>query len=126
MTETRVQGAHRFFLGATPAGYRLYESLGFTTRVLARVWASGETTRASVRAHIDQVCCAGQVLGARHPSKLIGRDQEQLPDSQPGRAQVRRAAYEPARHRLTASRLRARLRATRQGSRGAALVTYAE
>jgi ribosomal protein S18 acetylase RimI-like enzyme len=43
MTETRMQGARRFFLGATPAGYRLYESLGFTTRVVARVWASGET-----------------------------------------------------------------------------------
>jgi ribosomal protein S18 acetylase RimI-like enzyme len=43
MAETRMQGARRFFLGATPAGYRLYESLGFTTRVVTKVWASGET-----------------------------------------------------------------------------------
>ena len=41
-----MQGARRFFLGATPAGYRLYESLGFTTRVVAKVSASGETRQA--------------------------------------------------------------------------------
>jgi ribosomal protein S18 acetylase RimI-like enzyme len=46
MAEARTQGARRFFLGATPAGYRLYESLGFTTRVVTRVWASGETHQA--------------------------------------------------------------------------------
>ena len=46
MAETRTQGARRFFLGATPAGYRLYESVGFTTRVVAKVWASGETHQA--------------------------------------------------------------------------------
>jgi ribosomal protein S18 acetylase RimI-like enzyme len=46
MAETRVQRARRFFLGATPAGYRLYESLGFTTRGVAKVWASGETHQA--------------------------------------------------------------------------------
>ena len=46
MAETRMQGARRFYLGATPAGYRLYESVGFTTRVVAKVWASGETHQA--------------------------------------------------------------------------------
>ena len=46
MAEARAQGAARFFLGATPAGYRLYESLGFTTRTTAKVWASGETHQA--------------------------------------------------------------------------------
>ena len=46
MAETRMQGARRFFLGATPAGLRLYESLGFTTRVVTKVWASGETHQA--------------------------------------------------------------------------------
>ena len=46
MAEARTQGAARFYLGATPAGYRLYESLGFTTRTAAKVWASGETHQA--------------------------------------------------------------------------------
>jgi ribosomal protein S18 acetylase RimI-like enzyme len=46
MAEARTQGATRFFLGATPAGYRLYENLGFRTRVVTRIWTSGETTRA--------------------------------------------------------------------------------
>ena len=46
MAEARMQGARRFFLGATPAGYRLYESLGFTTRVVAKVSASRETHQA--------------------------------------------------------------------------------
>ncbi len=46
MAETRSQGARRFFLGATPAGYRLYESLGFETRVVATIWVSGETSQA--------------------------------------------------------------------------------
>ena len=46
MAEARTQGARRFFLGATPAGYRLYESLGFRTRVVTKVWASGETHQA--------------------------------------------------------------------------------
>ncbi len=46
MAEARIRGASRFFLGATPAGYRLYESLGFTTRTAAKVWASGETHQA--------------------------------------------------------------------------------
>jgi predicted N-acetyltransferase YhbS len=43
MAQMREQGAARFYLGATPAGYRLYESLGFTTRVVTKVWASGES-----------------------------------------------------------------------------------
>jgi predicted N-acetyltransferase YhbS len=43
MAQLREQGVARFYLGATPAGYRLYESLGFTTRVVTKVWASGES-----------------------------------------------------------------------------------
>lgn len=43
IAEARLQSASRFYLGATPAGYRLYESLGFTTVTTAKVWASGET-----------------------------------------------------------------------------------
>ena len=46
IAEARSEGARRFFLGATPAGYRLYESLGFETRVTATVWVSGETSQA--------------------------------------------------------------------------------
>lgn len=44
--EAVLESARRFFLGATPAGYRLYESLGFETRVAATVWVSGETSQA--------------------------------------------------------------------------------
>jgi predicted N-acetyltransferase YhbS len=43
MAQAREAGVARFYLGATPAGYRLYESLGFTTRVVAKVWVSGES-----------------------------------------------------------------------------------
>jgi len=43
MVEARNNGVRRFFLGATPAGYRLYEKLGFETVCTTRVWASGET-----------------------------------------------------------------------------------
>ena len=46
MCEARQQGARRFFLGATPAGFRLYEGLGFRTVCSARVWVSGETHQA--------------------------------------------------------------------------------
>jgi GNAT superfamily N-acetyltransferase len=46
MAEARSRGVTTFFLGATPAGQQLYESLGFTTRTVARVWASGETHQA--------------------------------------------------------------------------------
>jgi ribosomal protein S18 acetylase RimI-like enzyme len=46
LAEAQRQGARRFFLGATPAGYRLYESMGFATRVVTKVWASGETHQA--------------------------------------------------------------------------------
>ena len=46
MCEARQQGARRFFLGATPAGFRLYEALGFRTVCAARVWVSGETHQA--------------------------------------------------------------------------------
>ena len=46
MAQARSQGARRFFLGATPAGYRLYERLGFKTVCSTRVWVSGETHQA--------------------------------------------------------------------------------
>ena len=46
MAETRKAGGRRFFLGATPAGYKLYEGLGYTTRVTAKVYVSGETNQA--------------------------------------------------------------------------------
>lgn len=46
MCEARQQGARRFFLGATPAGFRLYDGLGFRTVCSARVWVSGETHQA--------------------------------------------------------------------------------
>lgn len=43
MVQARSSGIRRFFLGATPAGYRLYEGLGFETVCSARIWVSGET-----------------------------------------------------------------------------------
>ena len=43
MVQARNRGVRRFFLGATPAGFRLYEGLGFETVCSARVWVSGET-----------------------------------------------------------------------------------
>jgi GNAT superfamily N-acetyltransferase len=46
LAEARRLGARRFFLGATPGGYRLYESMGFATRVVTKVSASGETHQA--------------------------------------------------------------------------------
>ena len=46
MVQARNSGIRRFFLGATPAGFRLYEGLGFTTVCSARVWVSGETHQA--------------------------------------------------------------------------------
>jgi len=46
MVQARNGGARRFFLGATPAGYRLYDGLGFETACSARVWVSGETNQA--------------------------------------------------------------------------------
>jgi GNAT superfamily N-acetyltransferase len=46
MVQARESGVRRFFLGATPAGYRLYEKLGFKTVCSARVWVSGETHQA--------------------------------------------------------------------------------
>ena len=46
MVQARNRGARRFFLGATPAGFRLYESLDFETVCSARVWVSGETHQA--------------------------------------------------------------------------------
>jgi len=46
MVQARDSGARRFFLGATPAGFRLYESLDFRTVCSARVWVSGETHQA--------------------------------------------------------------------------------
>jgi GNAT superfamily N-acetyltransferase len=46
MVKARTSGSRRFFLGATPAGYRLYERLGFETVCSARIWVSGETHQA--------------------------------------------------------------------------------
>ena len=46
IVQARNSGARRFFLGATPAGYRLYKGLGFETVCSARVWVSGETHQA--------------------------------------------------------------------------------
>jgi GNAT superfamily N-acetyltransferase len=46
LAQARDSGARRFFLGATPAGYRLYEKLGFQDVCAARVWVSGETHQA--------------------------------------------------------------------------------
>jgi ribosomal protein S18 acetylase RimI-like enzyme len=46
MVQARTRGTRRFFLGATPAGFRLYEGLGFETVCSARVWVSGETHQA--------------------------------------------------------------------------------
>jgi GNAT superfamily N-acetyltransferase len=46
MVQARNSGIRRFFLGATPAGYRLYEGLGFKPVCSARIWVSGETHQA--------------------------------------------------------------------------------
>jgi GNAT superfamily N-acetyltransferase len=46
MVEARNRGTRRFFLGATPAGFRLYEKLGFKTVCSTRIWVSGETDQA--------------------------------------------------------------------------------
>ena len=46
MAQARNSGVRRFFLGAPPAGSRLYEGLGFKTVCSARVWVSGETHQA--------------------------------------------------------------------------------
>ena len=46
MAQARDSGVRRFFLGATPAGFRLYEGLGFETVCSARIWVSGETSQA--------------------------------------------------------------------------------
>lgn len=46
MVQARNSGIRRFFLGATPAGFRLYEGLGFRTVCSTRIWVSGETHQA--------------------------------------------------------------------------------
>lgn len=46
MAHARMNWTRRFFLGATPAGYRFYEKLGFETACTARVLVSGETHQA--------------------------------------------------------------------------------
>ncbi len=45
MATARERGVKRFFPGATPAGFRLYEGLGFQPVCSARVWVSGETSQ---------------------------------------------------------------------------------
>ena len=46
MAAAQESGVKRFFLGATPAGYRLYEGLGYETQLVTRAWVSGETNQA--------------------------------------------------------------------------------
>ena len=43
LSQSARRGFNRAFLGATPAGYKLYENLGFKTVFSANVWAMGET-----------------------------------------------------------------------------------
>jgi ribosomal protein S18 acetylase RimI-like enzyme len=46
MSDCHARGARQFFLGATPAGYKLYEGLGYRTVFEARIWVRGETNQA--------------------------------------------------------------------------------
>lgn len=46
MSDCHARGARHFFLGATPAGYKLYEGLGYRTVFEARIWVRGETNQA--------------------------------------------------------------------------------
>ena len=45
MAAARERGTRRFFLGATPAGFPLYERLGYQTRCTAQIWVSGSSTQ---------------------------------------------------------------------------------
>jgi GNAT superfamily N-acetyltransferase len=46
IAQARDAGMKRFFLGATPAGKRLYDSLGFATVFSGSAWVSGVTHQA--------------------------------------------------------------------------------
>lgn len=46
MFGARQAGAAAFFLGATPAGFPLYQRLGYETLYTAKVWVRGETHQA--------------------------------------------------------------------------------
>jgi predicted N-acetyltransferase YhbS len=46
MFDARQAGAAAFFLGATPAGFPLYQRLGYETLYTAQVWVRGETHQA--------------------------------------------------------------------------------
>jgi len=46
MLGARQAGATAFFLGATPAGFPLYQRLGYETLYTAEVWVRGETHQA--------------------------------------------------------------------------------
>lgn len=46
MERHRRRGAESFFLGATAAGFPLYEKLGYRTVAIAPVWVRGETHQA--------------------------------------------------------------------------------
>ncbi len=46
MFGARQAGATAFFLGATPAGFPLYQRLGYETLYTAKVWVRGETHQA--------------------------------------------------------------------------------
>ncbi len=46
MADGHQRGGQVFFLGATPAGFPLYEALGYRTVFEAQVWVRGETSQA--------------------------------------------------------------------------------
>ena len=46
MVAARQAGATAFFLGATPAGFPLYQRLGYETLYTANIWVRGETHQA--------------------------------------------------------------------------------
>lgn len=46
MQECRSRGIETFYLGATPAGYPLYERIGYRTLLTSQVWVRGETHQA--------------------------------------------------------------------------------
>jgi GNAT superfamily N-acetyltransferase len=46
MDDCHRRGGQIFFLGATPAGFTLYETLGYRTVFEAQVWVRGETSQA--------------------------------------------------------------------------------
>ena len=46
MSDARQAGAAAFFLGATPAGFPLYQRLGYETLYTAQIWVRGETHQA--------------------------------------------------------------------------------